>query len=143
VGFLVSVLVLIAIVGIALALLRHKPSPGLGAPTSPPTSHPATSAPPAVAAPATTVQAYFAAINAHDYARAWALGGKNTGSSYSAFVNGFNGTAKDNVTVVSVAGDVVTVKLAATQTDGSVKYYQGTYTVTNGVITQSHIQLLG
>jgi serine/threonine protein kinase len=143
VGFLVSVLVLIAIVGIALALLRHKPSPGQGTPTSPPTSHPATSAPPAVAAPATTVQAYFAAINAHDYARAWALGGKNTGSSYSAFVNGFNGTAKDNVTVVSVAGDVVTVKLAATQTDGSVKYYQGTYTVTNGVITQSHIQLLG
>jgi hypothetical protein len=138
----VSVVVLLAIVGVALALLHHK-SPGRRAAASPPTSHPATSAPPAAAGPAATVQAYFAAINAHDYAKAWALGGKNTGSSYSSFANGFNGTAKDNVTVVSVAGDVVTVKLAAAQTDGSVKNYQGTYTVTNGVITQSHIQALG
>ena len=137
----VGVVVLLAIVGVAFALL-HK-SPGRSTPTSPPTSHPATSAPPAAAGPAATVQAYFAAINAHDYARAWALGGKNTGSSYSSFVNGFSGTAKDNVTLVSVAGNVVTVKLAAAQTDGSVQYYQGTYTVTNGIITQGHIQLLG
>jgi serine/threonine protein kinase len=134
----VGVVVLLAAAGVALALL-HK-SPGRSTPASPPASHPATSA---AAGPAATVQAYFAAINAHDYAKAWALGGKNTGSSYSSFANGFNGTAKDNVTVLSVAGDVATVKLAATQTDGSVKYYQGTYTVTSGVITQSHIQPLG
>ena len=93
--------------------------------------------------PAATVQAYFAAINAHDYARAWALGGKNIATSYSRFANGFNGTAKDKVTVVSVAGDVVTVKLAAVQTDGSVKHYAGTYTVASGVITQSQIQPVG
>ena len=140
-----GVVVLLAIVGVAFALLHHKPSPGQNPPTSPPpTSHPATSAPATGLAPAATVQAYFAAINAHDYAKAWALGGKNTGSSsYSSFVNGFNDTAKDDVTVVSVVGNVVTVKLAATQTDGSVQHYQGTYTVTNGVITQGHIQLLG
>jgi hypothetical protein len=139
-----GVLVLLAVVGVALALL-HKALPGSGNPTSPPpaTSAPATSAPATALGPAATVQAYFAAINAHNYAKAWALGGKNTGGSYSSFANGFNGTAKDSVTVVSVAGDAVSVKLAATQTDGSVKYYQGTYTVTDGVITQSHIQVLG
>jgi hypothetical protein len=86
------------------------------------------------------VRAYIAAINDHDYPRAWALGGKNTGQSYNAFVSGFNGTASDQLTVVSVSGDAVTVQLAATQTDGSVDDYQGTYTVVNGVITQSDIQ---
>jgi serine/threonine protein kinase len=139
-----GIVVLLAVVGVAFTLLHHKPSPGQSPPTSPPTSHPATSAPPVAAPPAATVRAYFAAINAHDYAKAWALGGKNTGSSsYSGFVNGFNDTAKDDITVVSVVGNVVTVKLAATQTDGSVQHYQGTYTVTNGIITQGHIQLLG
>jgi hypothetical protein len=58
-------------------------------------------------------------------------------------VSGFKGTAKDNLTVLSVTGNVVTVRLAATQTDGSVKSYQGTYTVVGGVITQSHIQPAG
>lgn len=139
-----GIVVLLAVVGVAFTLLHHKPSPGQSPPTSPPTSHPATSAPPVAAHPAATVRAYFAAINAHDYAKAWALGGKNTGSSsYSGFVNGFNDTAKDDIRVVSVVGNVVTVKLAATQTDGSVQHYQGTYTVTNGIITQGHIQLLG
>jgi serine/threonine protein kinase len=139
-----GVVVLLAIVGVAFTLLHHKPSPGQSPPTNPPTSHPATSAPAVAATPVATVRAYFAAINAHDYAKAWALGGKNTGSSsYSTFVNGFKDTAKDDVTVVSVVGNVVTVKLAATQTDGSVQHYQGTYTVTNGIITQGHIQLLG
>ena len=93
--------------------------------------------------PAATVQAYFAAINTHDYAKAWALGGKNIASPYSKFANGFNGTAKDKVTVVSVTGGVVTVKLAAVQTDGSVKHYAGTYTVANGIITGSQIQQVG
>jgi hypothetical protein len=45
--------------------------------------------------------------------------------------------------VLSVAGNVVTVRLAATQTDGSVKSYQGTYTVAGGAITQSHIEPTG
>jgi serine/threonine protein kinase len=134
---------LLAIAGATLALMHARQSPG---PPAPPPTKPATvvkSASPAPAGPAATVQAYFAAINAHDYARAWALGGKNTGSSYPAFVQGFAGTARDSLTVVSVAGDVVTVKLAAAQTDGSVTSYQGTYTVSGGVITQSHIQPAG
>jgi hypothetical protein len=139
-----GIVVLLAAVGVAFALLHHKPSPGQSPPTSPPTSHPATSAPPVAAGPAATVRAYFAAINAHDYARAWALGGKNTGSSsYSAFKNGFSDTAKDAVRVVSVVGNVVTVRLAATQTDGTVQHYRGTYTVANGIIAHGNIKLLG
>jgi serine/threonine protein kinase len=130
----VACIVLLGAAGVAFAVLRGRASPR----PSPPSPAPAT------AAPAATVEAYIAAINTHDYAKAWhLLGGQTTSSAYSSFVTGFNGTAKDNLTVLSVAGNVVTVRLAATQTNGSVKSYQGTYTVVGGVITQSHIQPAG
>jgi eukaryotic-like serine/threonine-protein kinase len=80
------------------------------------------------------VRAYVVAINGHDYARAWSLGGRNTGQSYSNFVSGFSSTARDTLTIVSVSGDVVTARLTAQQTDGTVDTYQGTYTVHRGVI---------
>ena len=86
--------------------------------------------------PAATVRAYYRAINNHNYARAWHLGGRFTGSSYSAFAAGFQGTAHDKVSILSVTGNVVTARLAARQTDGSVRTYQGTYWVTHGVITR-------
>jgi serine/threonine protein kinase len=136
----VACLVLLGAAGVAFAVLRGRASPP-SSPSPAATGKPATGA---TAGPAATAEAYIAAINAHDYAKAWHLiGGKGTGSSYSSFVNGFNGTAKDKLTVLSVAGNVVTVRLAATQTNGSVKSYQGTYTVVDGVITQSHIQPTG
>lgn len=84
--------------------------------------------------PRATVRAYVAAINGHRYARAWRLGGRNAGGSYAGFVSGFSGTAKDALTIVSVSGDVVTARLNAQQTDGTVATYQGTYTVQHGVI---------
>lgn len=104
--------------------------------------HPATVAPtvrPTVPArtltgPAATVRAYVAAINGHDYARAWTLGGRNTGWSYPSFVSGFSTTARDTLTIESVSGDVVTARLTAQQTDGTVSTYEGTYTVDSGVI---------
>jgi cytoskeletal protein RodZ len=110
--------------------------------TSTTPDRPATVAPtprPAVPArsrtgPAATVRAYVAAINGHDYARAWSLGGQNAGGSYSSFVSGFSTTATDTLTIVSVSGDVVTARLTAVQTDGTVDTYQGTYTVDHGVI---------
>jgi hypothetical protein len=82
------------------------------------------------------VRAYYRAINNHNYARAWHLGGRFTGSSYSAFAAGFQGTAHDKVSILSVTGNVVMARLAARQTDGSVRTYQGTYWVTHGVITR-------
>ena len=81
------------------------------------------------------MRAYFEAINRHDYGRAWRLGGRYSGNSYAAFVSGFAGTAYDAVTIQSVSGHVVRVRLAARQTDGSVKTYEGTYRVRHGVIT--------
>jgi Helix-turn-helix domain len=84
--------------------------------------------------PTDTVQAYIAAINGHHYARAWRLGGRNFSGSYSGFVAGFAGTAKDTLTIVSVCGDVVTARLSAAQTDGTIDTYQGTYTVHHRVI---------
>ncbi len=84
--------------------------------------------------PAATVRAYVAAINGHDYARAWRLGGRNTGRSYPSFVSGFSTTVRDTLTIVSVSGDVVTARLTAQQTDGTVDTYRGTYTVDSGVI---------
>ena len=85
--------------------------------------------------PTATVRAYIAAINGHHYARAWRIGGRNTGGSYPSFVSGFTGTAKDTLTILSVSGHVVTARLTARQTDGTVSTYQGTYTVHHGVIT--------
>lgn len=55
-------------------------------------------------------------------------------SSPSA-VSGFSGTTKDTLTIVSVSGDVVTARLNAQQSDGTIDTYQGTYTVHHGVIT--------
>jgi tRNA A-37 threonylcarbamoyl transferase component Bud32 len=89
---------------------------------------------------AATVREYYGAINHHRYALAWRLGGRNTGSTYPAFVNGFATTAHDAVAVQSVSGDLVTAQVTAEQTNGTVKTYQGTYTVTSGVITQFNVR---
>ena len=94
--------------------------------------------------PASVVDAYFAAINAHDYRQAWTLGGSNSGaSSYAQFAAGFASTSNDAVTVLSTSGDVATAQLVAVQDDGSTKTFQGTYTVTDGVITTFHVVQTG
>lgn len=89
--------------------------------------------------PASVVHRYFAAINKGNYAKAWRLGGSNFGSSYAAYVAGFQGTVNDVVTIISVSGSVVTANLAALQSDGTTKGFEGTYTVINGVIAKSDI----
>jgi serine/threonine protein kinase len=133
----------IAVVCLALVgfrLLHHRahstvpPKGGVGVTISTP--------PPqvGVTTPAQTVQAYFRAINRHRYARAYRIGGQQTGESYSSFVTGLNGTAHDTVQILSTNGDVVTARLTATQTDGSVKTFEGTYTISNGTIEQSSVQ---
>jgi len=101
----------------------------------------ATSAPaPSSTGPAAVVQDYFAAINAHDYARAWRLGGRVASPSYQAFVAGFHGTAKDTVTIISVQGGQVTAQLEADQTDGTVKDFSGVYTIAGGIIIHAQVE---
>ena len=87
--------------------------------------------------------AYFAAINGRAYATAWRLGGSNFNTSYASFVGGFTTTAHDTASILSVSGNVVTVRLVAQQTDGSAETYQGTYTVSGGAITGSEVQRVG
>ena len=89
--------------------------------------------------PASVVTAYFAAINAENYAEAWALGGKNLGQSFSQFAAGFSGTLHDAVQIVGVSGDAVTIDLTATNTDGTQQQFVGTYTVRGDLITGASV----
>ncbi|MFD7666899.1 hypothetical protein [Streptomyces sp. NPDC059788] len=89
---------------------------------------------------ASVVQDFYAAVNARDFRRAWDLGGKNLGGSYSSFAAGFADTVRDTVHVVGVSGDVVTVTLEAAQRDGSVRTFAGTYTVRDGGIVAADIR---
>lgn len=113
--------------------------------------HAAAAAPPAPApapAPAQPVNAgavvdqFYQDITNHDYAGAWALGGDNIGGlPYGQWVAGYASTASITLSTVSEwNSSTVNAGLVATQTDGSVKTYQGTYTVAGGIITAASIQ---
>ncbi|MFD9482552.1 serine/threonine-protein kinase [Streptomyces sp. NPDC059991] len=117
------------------------PAQSSPAPTSvPPTAPTATNATTATTAPAQqVVEDYFAAINAKDYARAWELGGKNLGGTYDSYVKGLSTTVSDTVTAESVSGDTVGVRLDALQTDGTHKFFAGTYTVGHGTIVTADL----
>ena len=119
---------------------------GSGASGSPPVPSSAGSAsastsasPAASGGPDIVVHRYFAAINKGNYAKAWRLGGSNFGSSYAAYVAGFQDTVNDVVTIISVNGSVVTADLTALQSDGTTKNFEDTYTVINGVIAKSDV----
>ena len=140
-----TAVVLLAVVAAGLALLEHRAQPGSGTPGAS-ASGGASTAPAAVSAPAsppTVVKRYYAAISRRDYGRAWKLGGDNTRTSYPQFVAGFSHTQRDTVTILTWTGDQVTAKIAAFQTDGSVRYFQGAYVVGNGVITSFNVHQAG
>jgi hypothetical protein len=129
--------VVIAGAGVAAYVLTHrthghKPTVYVTETVPPPNS--------VVLSPAATVRAYFRALNNRNYARAWELYTVvHQNQNYQQFVTGYSDTQNSTVTILGTSGNVVTVHLVATQTDGTVKTYQGTYTVTNGVITVAHI----
>jgi serine/threonine protein kinase len=106
--------------------------------TPPPAATTTITVPPPKTDPATIVREFFAAINRQRYLVAYQLTPK--AEPYSKFAGGFAGTERDVLTIESVNGDVVTVRLAAIQTSGLVKHYVGTYTVTNGVISSADVQ---
>jgi tRNA A-37 threonylcarbamoyl transferase component Bud32 len=93
------------------------------------------------AGPAGTVDAFFQAINNHDYAKAYNLDTSvHATQDYEQFKAGYAGTAHDTVTVTSVSGDTVSINLVADQTSGPPKTFSGSYVVENGAIVQSSIQ---
>ncbi|MFE0380726.1 hypothetical protein ACFW1M_35350 [Streptomyces inhibens] len=89
------------------------------------------------------VEEFYQDINDHDFAAAWDLGGKNIGgSSYSEWVAGYDTTASIELSAVNTESPGQGgADLRATQSDGSVRVYQGTYTVSDGVIVGADITL--
>ncbi|AXE85971.1 Excalibur calcium-binding domain protein [Streptomyces sp. Go-475] len=114
------------------------PAPERSTPSAPVSPRPAES--PTADSASSVVRDYIAAINARDYRRAWDLGGKNLSGSYQAFVDGFATTAHDTVHILRADGDTVSVTLEATQTDGTLRIFEGTYTVRGGTIVGADIR---
>jgi len=102
---------------------------------------PAQASGPGLSDPVAVVTQFYADITARNYGAAWALGGDNiAGTSYANRVAGYGTTAAIAVTAAEDFGsDQATVSISATQTDGSVRDYSGTYTVQNGVIVSAQI----
>jgi len=91
------------------------------------------------------VDQFYQDLNARDYQAAWQLGGSNVsgGAGYSAWVAGYATTASISASTVQDSDGTVSVSITATQTNGGVKTYAGTYTVANGVIVAAHITQTG
>jgi hypothetical protein len=85
--------------------------------------------------PAAVVRAYYKALNNGNFAKAWALGGKNLGQSFQAFIAEFAQDANIGIMSVTSAGNTVTAKTQAIELDGETQVINLTYTVVNGVIT--------
>ena len=125
------------------------PTPTVTVTVSAPAAAPSAQQPaaPAPAAPALTnavavVQQFYQDITDDRYAAAWALGGKNldNGVDYDRWVAGYATTASIDLTTYGHWSDgTVYASLTALQTDGTVRTYQGTYTVANGQIVSAHI----
>lgn len=117
------------------------------APTVTVTAQAQLSAMPPASAPGLTnaeavVTQFYQDISDGNYAAAWALGGDNLsgGVSYANWVAGYSTTASITLGSYSQFGSsTVYASLTATQSDGTVKTYSGTYKVSGGVIVTAHI----
>ena len=104
---------------------------------------------PAQPAPGTSAKAvvdqYYQDLNAHNYQGAWQLGGSNLsgGSGYGTWMAGYATTANINASTMQTNHRTVSVNITATQTDGSVKTYTGSYTVAHGAIVAANITQTG
>lgn len=92
------------------------------------------------------IRDYYAAIDDHNYAHAWALwsdGGRASGQTPQQFADGFSNTT-EVAAQIDVPGRVdgaagsryveVPVSINATQRDGSVRSYAGSYTLRRAVV---------
>ena len=138
----IAICIAVFVLGVAGAVayrLAHRPDRH-----PPPTAATTTiTVPPKVSAPdaRTVVQEFYDDINSHNYPAAWRLTARPGGAAgYVKFRDGYIATAQDTLTIQSVIGNVVTFTLAAQQTDGTVRNFKGTYTVTNGIISASNVK---
>ena len=132
-------------------------TPAATTPATPAATTPATPAATTPATPAATpasaqpqfanadavVNQFYEDITDDDYSAAWALGGDNiaNGASYATWAAGYADTTASIAlgTVSDFGSDQVQAQLSATQLDGTLKTYEGTYTVENGVIVAAEI----
>ena len=84
---------------------------------------------------------FYQDLNAHNYRAAWKLGGSNLsgGSGYGTWAAGYATTASISASTGQNNHGTVSAVITATQTDGSVKTYAGTYTVAHGAIVAANI----
>ena len=135
---LAAAALVLVLAGAGVAALALTSDLHLGSQPTPPAS-----SSPAALSPRAVVQAYFAAINAHQWRKVWNLGGKNFNQSYNQMVAGYRTTAHDTLTSIHVHGNVVTVHLKARHTNGTVRTYRISYTVQDGVIAGARTKRLG
>ena len=125
-------------------------TPAATTPATPATTPATPAATPASAQPSpqfanadAVVNQFYEDITDHAYSAAWALGGDNiaNGASYATWAAGYADTTASITlgTVSDFGSDQVQAQLSATQLDGTVKTYEGTYTVENGVIVAADI----
>jgi hypothetical protein len=160
-SFGIGALLVLAAIGLGFGNTQKTAATAASAATSTPApaavTTPASSAPPTASGPPTAsaqpspqltnaeavVSQFYQDITDHNYSAAWALGGDNisNGASYSTWAAGYaNTTASIALASASDFGsNQVRTKIIATQLDGSVKTYEGTYTVQNGVIVTAEI----
>ena len=135
----------------AAAAKPTTPAPTTPAPVPAKTVVQAPAAPPPAPEPAyfanstAVVQQFYQDINNGDYSDAWALGGDNIGgTNYSAWAAGYDTTVSVFLGTFSAFGsDQVQASLSALQSDGTTNTYEGTYTVSGGVIVAANIVQTG
>jgi hypothetical protein len=92
--------------------------------------------------PWAVVSAYYRDVNAHKYARAWALisSGLATGQTYQQFVAGYACTGSERPTKLGQSGPQVSFNLTVvSDCTAATQYYTGTDTVRDGKIISAHV----
>lgn len=125
-----AIVAAITVAGAVAYRLAHRPQPG------PPAAGQA-GFPTAQTRPAQVVRDYFMLINRHRYREAWVVSGQH--EPLASYAAGYAGTTHDTVTILGTKGNIVLARLVAHQADGSVRVYEGTYTVVGGRIARSHV----
>ncbi|ROQ99926.1 hypothetical protein EDE04_6484 [Streptomyces sp. 2132.2] len=91
--------------------------------------------------PGDVVEEYYRYLANRDFAAAWELGGKYIAhTSYAKWVAGYDTTAALSLdSAATLDAGRVRVAIRALQTDGTLRAYEGTYTVSGGVITDARV----
>jgi Trypsin-like peptidase domain len=97
--------------------------------------------------PADVVLAFYDAVNVRDWDRAWELGGKNFGKNPNKpdFIKGYDDTISSDVAITKVEGNVVFIRLWATEqtSDGKkLARFEGSYIVEDGAIVKGKLKLI-